>query len=146
MSNELPQAVKPTHKCPCFSIDNILLYGSKIGTDRPLTRRTMQNTFIRSLALMLAVILFCFYGTAGAASDGKKAGKPKYKEGELLVKFKPGVSANKKDTLHRKHGSQKRKEFASLRIHHASLQMLQLSSSAQIPMLNMQNLTMKLWP
>jgi len=81
----------------------------------------MQKIIIRSLSLLLAVSLFYCYGTDGAASEIKKTGKPKYKEGELLVKFKPGVSANKKDSLHWKHGSKKVKEFVQLRIQHIKL-------------------------
>ena len=45
----------------------------------------------------------------------------KYKEDELLVKFKVGVSEKSKKGLHKKHGSEKIKEFSSLRIHHLKL-------------------------
>jgi len=44
-----------------------------------------------------------------------------YKEGELLVKFGPGISESKKQNIHKKHGSKKIKEFPSLRIEHIKL-------------------------
>src|SRR3990172_2632563 len=44
-----------------------------------------------------------------------------YKEGEILVKFKAGVSKSTQDNFHLKHGSSKIKEFSSLRIHHLKL-------------------------
>ncbi len=52
----------------------------------------------------------------GEAWLGKKPEK-NYKEGELLVKFKSGVSEDSREKLHKKHGSEKIKEFAFLRIH-----------------------------
>src|SRR6266545_154058 len=45
----------------------------------------------------------------------------KYKENEILVKFKDGVSETRKHNLHNKNGSLKIKEFKSLRIHHLKL-------------------------
>ena len=49
------------------------------------------------------------------------APKKKYKDGELLVKFKPEASDERKKNLHKKHGAEKLKEFPSLRLHHIKL-------------------------
>lgn len=78
----------------------------------------MKRSIVKSLVLLLAVSLFYSYGFA---ADSKETGKPKYREGELLVKFKTGVPSNEKDNLHRKHGSEKIKDFPSLRIQHIKL-------------------------
>lgn len=45
----------------------------------------------------------------------------KQKDDEILVKFKEGVSEEKKKNLHKKHGAEKLKEFPSLRLHHLKL-------------------------
>ena len=45
----------------------------------------------------------------------------KYKDDEILVKFKAGVFENKKNSIHKKNGSEKIKEFKSLRIHHLKI-------------------------
>lgn len=45
----------------------------------------------------------------------------KYKDDEILVKFKEGVFESKKNNIHNKNGSAKIKEFKSLRIHHLKL-------------------------
>ncbi|OGP73264.1 MAG: hypothetical protein A2W09_08295, partial [Deltaproteobacteria bacterium RBG_16_50_11] len=58
------------------------------------------------------------------AEPGNKPDKDsglKYKEDEILVKFKPDVPEDRKDKLHKKHGSEKIKDFPSLRIHHIKL-------------------------
>ncbi|HEY6008179.1 MAG TPA: S8 family serine peptidase, partial [Geobacteraceae bacterium] len=47
--------------------------------------------------------------------------KKKYKDEEILVKFKAGVSEENKKNLHKKHGAEKLKEFPSLRLHHVKL-------------------------
>jgi subtilisin family serine protease len=43
--------------------------------------------------------------------------KKNYKEGELIVKFKPSVLKEIRDKVHSRHGSEKIKEFPSLNIH-----------------------------
>ncbi len=43
--------------------------------------------------------------------------KPLYREGELLVRFKAGFRTQSADTLHKKHGAEKIKEFPSLNLH-----------------------------
>lgn len=45
-----------------------------------------------------------------------KGGPEKYREGELLVKFKQGVAKSKQQNLHEKHGSSKLKEFKKIRV------------------------------
>ncbi len=47
----------------------------------------------------------------------KDEDKKKFKKGEIIVKFKPGVEDHVKENLHKKNGSKKIKEFKSLRIH-----------------------------
>ncbi|MBJ6749134.1 S8 family serine peptidase [Geomonas anaerohicana] len=53
--------------------------------------------------------------------DTPVAPPKKFKDGELLVKFKPGVPAERKKNLHKKHGAEKLKEFDALRLHHLKL-------------------------
>ncbi len=45
----------------------------------------------------------------------------KYKDGEILVKFKHGISENSKNNLHKKQKAEKTKEFSLLRIHHVRI-------------------------
>jgi subtilisin family serine protease len=47
--------------------------------------------------------------------------KPDFKSGELLVKFKAGISESEKINLHGKHGSTRIKNFKSLGIEHVKL-------------------------
>jgi uncharacterized repeat protein (TIGR01451 family) len=47
--------------------------------------------------------------------------KKDYKEGELIVKFKPSVLEEMKDKIHSRHGSKKIKDFRLLNIHHVKL-------------------------
>lgn len=44
-----------------------------------------------------------------------------YKDGEILVKFRPGISESAKNNLHKKHKAEKKNEFSSLRIHHVRI-------------------------
>jgi len=55
----------------------------------------------------------------GTVQEKGKEGR--YKEGELLVKFRPNTPETRKDGLHKKHGSKKIKEFPSLRIENVKL-------------------------
>jgi alpha-tubulin suppressor-like RCC1 family protein/subtilisin family serine protease len=52
--------------------------------------------------------------------SGARAGRPRkrFRDGELLVKFKAGVAPQRSNLLHKKHGSEKIKEFHALRLHH----------------------------
>ncbi len=106
---------------------------------------------MKSFMWALLLVFFCAgYGYAGFKTDNKPVlnhekgriftgGKPnshlplpphgekaagkhkKYKEDELLVKFKAGISENSKKNLHKKYGSEKIKGFPSLRIEHVKL-------------------------
>lgn len=51
------------------------------------------------------------------SSTSVNRAKKEYKDDEILVKFKPKASEEKKRSLHKKHGSQKLKEFPDLRLH-----------------------------
>src|SRR5208283_4055108 len=42
---------------------------------------------------------------------------PQYREGELLVKFKQGLFTKSIETVHKRYGSEKIREFPSLRLH-----------------------------
>jgi subtilisin family serine protease len=46
---------------------------------------------------------------------------PKYRDGEVLVKFRQHVSEAGRKKFHSRHGSQRLKEFPALRLHHAKL-------------------------
>ncbi|GFO62801.1 S8 family serine peptidase [Geomonas paludis] len=54
-------------------------------------------------------------------TDDRAPLRKKYREGELLVKFKAGVPSERKKNLHKKHGAEKLKEFEALRLHHLKL-------------------------
>jgi PKD repeat protein len=53
----------------------------------------------------------------GVLSSPKQLKVKKYKKGEILVRFKPEVAENDKVKIHKKHGGEKIKDFASLRLH-----------------------------
>ncbi|MBI4685328.1 MAG: S8 family serine peptidase, partial [Nitrospirae bacterium] len=55
-----------------------------------------------------------------SGGDDKKI-TAKFKDDAILVKFKHGVSEQSKNNLHKKHGSEKIKEFPALRINHIKL-------------------------
>lgn len=61
--------------------------------------------------------------TEGVEVNSGKAAAPtkKFKDEELIVKFKPEASADHKNNLHKKHGSEVIKEFPSLRLHHVKV-------------------------
>ena len=54
----------------------------------------------------------------GPGGPQEKSAAKHYMEGHLLVKFKSDVSEDTKKNLHKKHQSEKLKEFSSLNIHH----------------------------
>lgn len=58
---------------------------------------------------------------AGKGPEKAGAAKKKYKDSELLVKFKPGVPVDRRQKLHKKHGAEKLREHADLRLHHLKL-------------------------
>lgn len=57
----------------------------------------------------------------GSDSPSATSREKKQKDDEILVKFKVGVSEEKKGNLHKKHGADKVKEFPPLRLHHLKL-------------------------
>lgn len=59
-------------------------------------------------------------GPLDSAKDHKEK-ENKFKDDEILVKFKINVAEEKKYKLHQKHGAEKLKEFPSLRLHHLKL-------------------------
>ncbi len=52
---------------------------------------------------------------------GKSRENGHFKEDELLVRFKAGFRSHSADNLHKKHGSEKIKEFPALYMHHLKL-------------------------
>ena len=66
--------------------------------------------------LLLESIPWAYTGKIKSDEPGKE--KKNYKEGSLIVKFKPSASGEIRDDIHRRHGSEKIKEFPSLNIHH----------------------------
>lgn len=54
-------------------------------------------------------------------SSAKSGRQMKYRNDEILVKFKAGVTDLKKKNLHQKHGAEKLKEFSHLQLHHLKL-------------------------
>jgi hypothetical protein len=54
----------------------------------------------------------------GQSQHGKGS---QYREGELLVKFKPGVSAKRIQAIHQRNGSEQIREFRSLRLYHIKI-------------------------
>ena len=60
-------------------------------------------------------------GFSNLSSADRGGGRTKYKEAELLVKFKSGITEERKKNLHKKHGGEKLKEFARLRLQHLKL-------------------------
>jgi subtilisin family serine protease len=72
--------------------------------------RFLLSSRIRIVAIIsLLVIFFCSNGFA------------EYVPGEVLVKFKSGATAYRINTLHRKIGSLKKKEFKGIRVHQMRL-------------------------
>src|SRR3990172_4976987 len=95
----------------------------------------MKGSLVRSLLLMLFVVFFISGNglavvldeTGGSRewiiqkmNDNKKEEKP-YKDAEILVRFKEGVSEESRKTLHKRHGAEKIKEFPTLGIQHLKL-------------------------
>ena len=80
-----------------------------------------------------SLVILCFiFAQASAIAGTAESDNPnhevvvnkdkiKYKEDEILVKFKTGISEEKKSSLHNKHGAKKIKDFRSLRVEHVKL-------------------------
>ena len=89
-----------------------------------LTQRDKRKVTIWGLVSILTLATWLFISvTQVLALEDMKSGRQKqqkknYKEGELIVKFKPGVSKEIRDRIHIRHGSEKIKDFRLLNIHH----------------------------
>lgn len=77
---------------------------------RFVTILAIATCFLMSVTQVLALEDF--------GSGSQEEQKKNYKEGELIVKFKPSVSEKIKDKIHGRHGSEKIKNFPSLNIDH----------------------------
>ena len=92
-----------------------------------LTQRDKRRVTIWGLLSILTFAAWLFIsvtqvlGLEDMKSGSQKQQKKNYKEGELVVKFKPGVSKEIRDRIHVRHGSEKIKDFRSLNIHHIKL-------------------------
>jgi len=114
---------KPDQKATCLEIEK----GEKSpkgGTIMDSSIRNKRKVSIWGFATILALATwFLMSATQAVALEERKLWsqgeqKKNYREGELLVKFKPGVSKEMKDKIHNRHGSKKMREFRSLNIHH----------------------------
>ncbi|MGZ3537902.1 MAG: S8 family serine peptidase [Thermodesulfobacteriota bacterium] len=66
--------------------------------------------------LLLESTTWAYTGKVKFNASGKQ--KNNYEDGSVIVKFKPSTPAEIRDYIHRRHGSEKIKEFPSLNIHH----------------------------
>lgn len=64
-----------------------------------------------------------FQRHASDKTDARQSQKDKKlrKEDEILVKFKPGTAESRRNSVHRKHGSKKQKDFKRLNLHQVQL-------------------------
>jgi len=70
---------------------------------------------------MVAWVLFFIPNASGEAVKSEDEYKDKFKKGELIVKFKPGVPEEVKDKIHLKYDSKKLKKFLSINIDYVKL-------------------------
>ena len=83
-----------------------------------------KKLIVYSLSVIfLASSILCAesWGISDNPHGNMKNIEPQFKEGELLVKFKPGVDESKKKYIHDTMGSKEIKEFHKLRIDHVNL-------------------------
>ena len=77
------------------------------------------------LVCILTMSVLILVSTTSAFTGKTRSNDPKekkdYEGGSLIVKFKPSATGEIKDSIHRRHGSEKVKEFPSLNIHHIKL-------------------------
>lgn len=71
------------------------------------------------IIIFLIGLIFMYFASDAGGDEGKIKGR--YKEGELLIKFKGGVPDNAKNDIFLRHGSNKIKDFLSLGIHHVKI-------------------------
>ncbi len=72
-------------------------------------------SFAGALVIVAWVLLF-IPNAFGEVVKSEDKDKDKYKKGELIVKFKPGVSEEVKDKIHLKYESKKLNKFPSINI------------------------------
>ncbi len=85
-----------------------------------------KTYLVRWGLICIMIISVLILVSTALAFDGKTKSKDpsekkNYEVGSLIVKFKPGATGEIKDSIHRRHGSEKVKEFRSLNIHHVRL-------------------------
>jgi subtilisin family serine protease len=88
------------------------------------TRQGKINVILTSLTSILVILAFLFISVSNASGDVVKnqdEEKDKFKKGELIVKFKPGVLEEEKDKIHLKYESKKLKKFPSINIDYVKL-------------------------
>ncbi len=78
-------------------------------------RQGKINVILTSLSSIVVILAFLFVSVPNASGDVVKS-EDKYKKGELIVKFKPGVPEEMKDKIHLKYESKKLKKFPSIDI------------------------------
>jgi subtilisin family serine protease len=89
-------------------------------------RRNKTKVTIWGLVSLLALTIWFLTSVTYVVAQDMKVWnqgqqKKNYKEGELIVKFKPSVSKEIRDKVHSRHGSEKIKDFRSLNTHHVKL-------------------------
>ncbi len=86
----------------------------------PFSFFSLQNVKIRLLTpFLILVLLAILTGFSGGSHHAGK--KQRYKEGELLVKFKKGIGGSKASTQHKVLGARVMKRFEGLNIEHIRL-------------------------
>ena len=101
----------------------------KLFKNRKPGRRATTIALLAFSAVLLFQILPAWAGKLDTAlnnngvliKESSDKYEKKYKEDEILIKFKADVSEESKQKLHRKHGSEKINEFPSLHIHQVKL-------------------------
>jgi len=81
----------------------------------------MKSVFVRLLVLSLGIVFFISTSIYADPGSGKQEPRVKYKQGELLVRFKSNVADKIKKNTHGRHGSQVLKKFRTLPIEHIKI-------------------------
>ena len=92
---------------------------SRTGGKRKVT--ICRFVTILAVAIWFLMSITLVFALEDVKSENQGEQKKKYKEDELMVKFKNGVSEKIKDMIHGGHGSEKIKNFPSLNIDHIKL-------------------------
>lgn len=90
----------------------------------------MRSKWI-GLFLVVLLAVFCSFQNSLAVvlKDANKTQKEKYRSGELLVKFKPGVSETQKKNIHKRHGASRLRTFPGLRLEEVKLKGLSVEEA-----------------